>query len=307
MVEIIDFDNKYYSPPGLEGLDKLVLFPDGEYKREKIPNSSVWIFKPDYPYCSEILADDVGCGMAAFALQEIDAKGAADKFCKYLKGKNILGRGNHFVDVCSEIDSDSIDVEYQPHNLLILHTDGKSICPEVPKNFSDAQKRQKIAEEFRLNLGYELAGIIKSKCDVLGNWTHNSVEETNFGTIYRKGAVKVTPEKIHILPAHLGAKIWIYTVDKNNLPPLSSMPHATGRSGPKGEKKVSIDEVRSIRDLVYVPKEISDSSLRTEHSSCYNGFGKIIEKLGSGKLESKENPYIVSIGTATILSYVGKV
>jgi hypothetical protein len=76
------------------------------------------------------------------------------------------------------------------------------------------------------------------------------------------------------------------------------MPHATGRSKPRGEGKVSLEKANSLRDLVYIPEEISNSSLRSEHPSCFNDFNKIINSLGN---------YIVPFGESKILSYVGKV
>ena len=183
---------------------------------------------------------------------------------------------------------------------MLVHSDGKSYDPSVPENLTDAINKQKSAEEFREKLGLELADIIGVNGELIGNWTHNSVEtsEETGKVIYRKGVVKTEPNKLQCLPASLGKELAFYLVDENNLPPHSSMPHATGRSKPRGEGKVSLEQANSLRDLVYIPEGISDSSLRTEHPSCFNDFDKIVTSLGE---------HIILYGQSKILSYVGKV
>jgi len=63
---------------------------------------------------------------------------------------------------------------------------------------------------------------------------------------------------------------------------------------------VSEEDAAFVRKLVYIPDEIENSSLRSEHPSCYNGFDKILTILGQGK-------YIVPVGEMRILSYIGKI
>lgn len=312
MVNIISFENTYYYPSAQlqRGLDTLVRFPDGEFKRDSIPNSTVWVYNPaQHKYNPDILAGDAGCGIAAFFIDEVDPKGAADTIFEKLARKGILGRGNHFVDICSAYESASQDAEPKPpHNILLVHTHGDNRDIRNPTTVREAQKRQQYAEEFREYLGNQLAADIGSKtCRMLGNWTHNSVEETEEGIIYRKGVVKVEPKKLYILPANIGEMILFYTVSDQHplkLPPYSSMPHATGRAGPRGQMKVFLEEVREMRRqtwIPYIPAGISDAALRSEHPSCFNNGESIYRKLGL------ENRFYVSVGECQILSYVGKV
>ncbi|MBU2560737.1 MAG: hypothetical protein KKD17_00415 [Nanoarchaeota archaeon] len=295
-VSLQNYADSYYKVPDLPGLEELVRFPDGEFKRDSIPNSTIWVFnRSGHVFVPHILSDDVGCGIAAFVIGKVDAEKAADKIYRHLKGRGVIGGGNHFVDVCSEIDS--LDINMDAHNILLVHSDGKSYGPGVPKSIAEALSKQKRAEDFRKDLGYELAGLLDVPVSMMGNWTHNSVEDSE-KVIYRKGVVKVEPHKLHVLPAHLAAKILMYTVDESDLPPYSSMPHATGRSGPTGKMKVSSEIAGLLRKQVYIPAGISDSSLRSEHPSCYNGFGRILSRLGN---------HIVPLGECRILGYVGKV
>ncbi len=318
MVNIISFeDTHYYPPPQLrEGLDTLVRFPDGEFKRDSIPNSTVWVYNPaEHRYKPEIFGGDEGCGIAAFFIDEVDPKEAADIIFKKLAGKGILGRGNHFVDICGAYDSASQDAEPKPpHNILLVHTHGDNRDITIPTTIAKAQERERYAEQFREYLGHQLAADIGSKVQgILGNWTHNSVEETEQGIIYRKGIVKVKPMKVHILPESIGAMVLFYTVSDEHpfqMPPYNSMPHATGRAGPRGEMKVSLEEVREMRKqpwIPYIPAGISDTSLRSEHPSCFNNSDKIFERLRYNISERLRETYYIPTGEAQILSYVGKV
>jgi hypothetical protein len=296
-MKIKNYSDNYFSPMNAEGLEELVLFPDGGIRGKNIPNSSVWVFDSNnHKYRKDILANDVGCGMAAFMINAVDYKRASDKIADYLGGKNILGRGNHFVDICSKFAS--LDSKFPNHNVLVIHSDGKSFDNSVPECIEEAKSKVRNAQDFRKKLGYDISKLIGSKCELIGDWPHNSVEIQDGKVIYRTGVIKVCPEKVHIMPAHIGSTILFYTVDKDKLPPYSSMPHATGRCGPRGDFKVDVEKVKDLRDLVYIPETISDSSLRSEHPSCYNNIDKISEKLVG---------YLLPLGEVRILSYIGKV
>ncbi|MEK6920979.1 MAG: hypothetical protein AABX82_03795 [Nanoarchaeota archaeon] len=312
MVNIVSFEDTHYYPPHQlqSGLDTLVRFPDGEFKRDSIPNSTVWVYNAaGHRYKQEILEGDAGCGIAAFFIDEVNPREAADTIFEKLSEKGILGRGNHFVDICSAYDSASQDAKPKPpHNILLVHTHGDNRDTTIPTTIKEAQQRQQYAETFREYLGHQLAANIGSRsCKILGDWTHNSVEETEEGIIYRKGVVKVEPMKVYILPESIGAMVLFYTVADSpplQLPPYLSMPHATGRAGPRGQMKVSLEEVREMRKqpwIPYIPAGISDTALRSEHPSCFNNGDKIFRKLGL------ENKFYVSVGECQILSYVGKV
>lgn len=298
MVELVNLTDRYYHANGaFPGLEKLVLFPGGKAK-QGIPAGSVWVFNGNHSYDSKILHDDVGCGMSAFFLnRDIDPKQSADDIAKYLKGKNVLGRGNHFVDICGAFNP--IEGEYPYHYMLVVHTDGKSIDNKIPETFEQAQERIKSAVELRKDLGNSLAKTIGAKrVELFGDWPHNTVEFSDGKYIYRKGTIKVTPEKVHILPAHLNSSILFYTIHKDDVPILSSMPHATGRKGPISEHKVSVEKARGVRKNIHIPDMISDSSLRSEHPDCFNDMTKIARSLGK---------QIVTLGDTYIAAYVGKI
>lgn len=299
MVKITSFEDTYYYPHQFPELEELVRFPDGEFKRKGIPNSTVWVFNAgNHTYVPEILGRDVGCGMAGFLIPPLDAHQAADLCYEHLQKKKILGRGNHFVDICSSIEMEG--QTHMNHQLLLVHTHGKDNVQ--PRTVQEATSQQKMAAQQRLELGYDLTRVLKVRAALLQDWPHNTIEEDQDKIIYRKGVVKVEAKRPYILPAHLGAKILVYTVSPHSPLPYSSMPHATGRRGSRGAHKVSEERAAEVRKVVYVPQEISSSSLRSEHPSCYNGFDKIFDKL-----LAPDRKYFIPIGETRILSYVGKV
>ena len=302
MVKIYGLEDAFYYPPAnWKDLEVLVRFPDGEYKRETIPNSTIWQFNAvNHAFRPEIHAADIGCGITAFIIPEIDFRVGADIVYHHLRSKRNLGRGNHFVDICSAIDFVYEPERAEPYHLLLLHTHGKG--NKIPQTVGQAIQQQDAVSEERIEIGFDLLKALGTKGGIFGNWPHNTVEETEGKVIYRKGVVKVEPEKLYILPAHLGAKILVYSVNEDKMPPYSSMPHATGRAGPRNAMKVSPEEAAKLRDSVYIPPGISNESLRSEHPSCYNDFNKIFRKL-----LTPECPYFRPLGETQILSYVGKI
>ena len=297
--EIIDYSGHYYYPK-FECLEKLVIFPDGETRKKGIPNSSVWVFSEPHKYEQDILSADAGCGITGFLLPEIDYKQSADIIAEYLQDKGILGRGNHFVDLCSPIISHYGATE---GSIMLVHTDGKYANKSVPSTVDAAITKAKSAIEFRQQLAYDIASMLGVDCHLMVDWTHNFVEKKEGKIIYRKGAIKTFEGKLHILPAHIGRDILVYTVDSQDMPPLESMPHGTGRKLPIYAMKnpefdrIILEELKKLRSQVYIPL-ITDESLRSEAPLCYNDFNNIFEKLVD---------YIVTIGHIDIKAYIGKI
>ncbi len=296
-MNIQSYESTYYRPPSWPGLEQLVRFPDGEFKRATIPNSTIWVFqKENHQFRPEIHAGDIGCGMSAFLTSTLDTKEATDLIADYLKTTGEIGRGNHFVDVCGPIELYH-ENQANDYSLILVHTHGHE--KEIPSTIPQALEFQGRASQARKELGQTLLEKLGVKGEIMADWPHNTLEITpDEKIIYRKGVVKIEPEKLYLLPAHLGAKILVYSVCKGITAPYNSMPHATGRSGPRGNTKVTRIQASLVRKMVYVPNKITDSSLRSEHPSCFNGYDKILNSLGK---------FIYPIGDIEIRGYVGKV
>lgn len=298
MIKVTAFEPTYFRPPAFAGLEEVVVFPDGETKRENIPNGSVWVFNArQHRFVPDIHGADIGCGMTAFKIPEVDHRQAANLIYQRLAGTGIIGRGNHFVDICSGIQA-VYSGEESDYRVLLIHTHGKDTS--VPENLQQALAKQAAAARSRMELGEELMELLEVEGKLLGEWPHNTIEEKGDKILYRKGTVKVEPDKSHVLPAHLAAHILVYTIKAENRPPYDSFPHATGRRGKRGETKVTAEQAAGLRKFVYIPEGIADSSLRTEHSSCYNGYDRIFRAM-------RKQDFFLPVGQMEILSYVGKI
>lgn len=294
MVDVLNFNEFYFNPDCFEGLEEVVIFPDGEHKYHsgvRIPNSSVWRFG-DAPYHQQILGLDVGCGIAGWLILGVDVPGAMDAIADHLKGTGVLGRGNHFVELLEGISS-----KPETH-ILLIHSNGRIRRRRAFESYDAAATAMVEAENSRAELGCEIIDLLGTNGEMIGNWTHNSVERSESGFIYRKGAVKVQLGKLHVLPAHLGADVYFYVPDPDSMPPLDSLPHGTGRLAGRGALKVDLDQVKALREMVYIPDCIRDTSLRTEHPSCFNGYSGIFKHL---------HGHVIGIRSSRILGYVGKI
>ncbi|MBE0564496.1 MAG: hypothetical protein IH621_00945 [Krumholzibacteria bacterium] len=294
MIKTTNYNHFHYQPGDLPGLRELVIFPDGEFKPrsdEPIPNSSVWLFG-GAPYVPRILAGDAGCGIAGWTLAELEVPAAMDAIARHLKGSGALGRGNHFVDLLEGFG------DAPGTQILLIHSDGKRRDRTVPRTHAAARAKIAAAEAARVELGDELLHLLNVRGTLLGNWTHNAVDETGDGHLYRKGAVAAPPGRLLVLPAHLGERVLFYRINAEDLPPLESMPHGTGRAGARGALKVDEEKAREVRELVHIPALVADASLRTEHPSCFNGFEGIRGHLGR---------HLIEVESLRILGYVGKI
>ncbi|MAG77942.1 hypothetical protein CL616_01105 [archaeon] len=290
MVEIINYGDFYDIGrfQGVPGLESVVLFPNAEFNRDFV-NSSVLSFdSKDHEYRSEILGNDVGCGITCFAIQPINVEYAADKISDFISQSSILGRGNHFIDVCGGF-SDS-------HYFILIHSDGKAAFDlDLPESVDEAQRRVVQASNFRIDLAQKIGQVIDRNMEWVEDWPHNRVDFEDGKFVYRKGAIKVKPKGLYVLPANAEAPVLFYSLSDSFDIPTNSMPHGTGRKAPRSLLKATDEEVQEFRKEVYVPEIIPSSSLRGEHPLCYNDFDIILNKFFN---------QIVPIGELPVLAYI---
>ena len=282
-----------------EGLEEVVLFPGAD--SEPIPNGSAWIFAEQASYEPEILENDVGCGMSAFYIERLDdekRQRAADAAARIIQETGAFGRGNHFVDFCTDLTFIEQETD-SDLDILLIHSD-MSADKRSPATLEDAQARTRTASERRYDLAERIARAgAFTLYESMGDWPHSTIEVRGDGKhVYRKGLVRAEENRLYALPAGIGQPIILYTLHSGRTPPAHSMPHATGRSGRRGATKVSIEHAREIRESVYVPQTIRDASLRTEHPSCFASFDAIFEHLSR---------YMVPQGEMRIAAYIGKI
>lgn len=230
---------------------------------------------------------DVGCGIAVvrstLTLADIETeefRRTWSALCDDLaanrnKGLGDLGSGNHFLDaVCSYTD-ESI--------CFVVHTGSRAESGIVdhlvdsPARFDTEFERVKgwardnraaVLEQVRRRFGAfrELyPGIAVLDRD------HNHFEELDAGVLIRKGAQRVRPGELALVPSNLLDDMVIVRATAQVSETLNCLPHGTGRTMSRSDaKKAAADfDFGEMRRRIIIPDRIEDASLRTEAPICY--------------------------------------
>ena len=149
----------------------------------------------------------------------------------------------------------------------------------MSSSLKEAFERQKYASEFRKETGGDIAKTLGVSFEIISDMPHNTVYYEDGFTVYRKGAVRCNSDNIYFLPAHLGAKVMAYTI--NDTLPMQTMPHGTGRSMPRSEiKELAMQrDIDYLKSIVYLPKNMNDSSLKDMIPEAFNNYDQIIRNM----------------------------
>lgn len=174
--KILNMGDSYFYPPShlLQNLSSVIIFDENVKKRE-IPSGSVWHFK-DFDYRSDILKDDVGCGimMGLTKTKDVPLDDVIEAAEDYK-----LGGGNHFLNYGS-YDS---KLDY-----FLLHTD-LNADKKTPDTLNSALERISDARNKRQEIIMGIAHKLKVDIEIFDDWVHNDVNVTDFGIAYLKGVV----------------------------------------------------------------------------------------------------------------------
>ncbi|HYD01573.1 MAG TPA: RtcB family protein [Phycisphaerales bacterium] len=111
---------------------------------------------------------------------------------------------------------------------------------------------------------------------------HNHFEETDAGVVIRKGAQRVRPGELALIPSNLLDEMAVVRAKLAVTDHLMCLPHGTGRAVSRSEAK-RLDTAGSLAELrarVFIPDSIEDSSLRTETPECYRTLAPALERIG---------------------------
>lgn len=173
--KIINMGDQFFYPPKylLNQLGYTIIFSENTMKRD-IPSGSIWHYK-NFEYKSEILRDDVGCGMALFLIEKGISK---NDWISVLKNHSI-GSGNHFINIGS-YDKNK--------DYFLLHTDlNKEV--RIPKNINEALRQISISKEKREELTDIIMKEIDARYILFDDWVHNDINIEEDRITYLKGIV----------------------------------------------------------------------------------------------------------------------
>lgn len=292
-ISTVELNEKYskFDPYALEkfGLQKIILLPDFSPGRSYLPVGTVSLFSHEsHTLTPNFLGRDIGCGISLFeadvSSRELDLQQLVDHLDRSLiEDRNIeFTIGNHFVDFCE-------DVEGQLY--FVVHAGFKQYGMFVVKHgFTGEEYLFKMHESIgkaannRLMLGAKVFEALNMDYipPVLDK-PHNTAEILKKGILYRKGAVKLLPGELSILPSNLLHPILIVKGEKKISNLEYSFCHGTGREKPLEEifqKTINYDSLRNIVKMPsMMPNNVLKKLLPTEYKnflSFYHIFSKYI-------------------------------
>lgn len=295
----------------LKVASRIISLPDTCPGKSPLPTGTAFLTR-DAAWRRFALSD-VGCGMAVvrtrFAAADVASPGFRrlwDDLCDALAerrnmGLGDLGSGNHFLDAAASHTDGSV--------CLVVHTGSRKESGlvddlvEQPRKFDTEfarirtwarDNRAAVLDITERHLGRFLpltAGLDRLDRD------HNHFEELDAGMLVRKGVQRVAPGELAIIPSHLLDDMAIVRATPEVASILNCLPHGTGRTMSRSDAKKVLFDFDAMREKVYIPAHIADSSLRTEAPSCYRSLDDGLECM---------KPYIEIVERLTPVAYIGQ-
>ena len=263
--------------------EKVIFFPDVNTGKAPLPTGTVVFTKQEN--WRKFALSDCGCGMllakSNIKKEEFKTK-LWDKIYFDLKAnKNKLGdlgSGNHFLDALESYESGD-DYVY-----FLIHTGSRNESKSV-EDLVD------LAEEFDDTFG-EVCQWAKNNrlaiLDIVGKYfgaqeiildrDHNNFELVSGGVIIRKGAVKVNPGELAVLPSNLDDDVVLVRATDKVADTYNSLNHGTGRTMSRSQAKEYAKnyDYQALRKSIYIPEMISDASIKTEAPFCYRNLDECL-------------------------------
>ncbi len=274
--------------------EKVVFFPDACPGKSPLPTGTAVITRQaDW---RRLAVSDCGCGMRLVrtALTPGDlSQDSWDELAEALRrnkgGLGDLGGGNHFLDALAPFSDDRVH--------LLIHTGSRAESGHVdglvedPDAFDSAFARVVgWAAENRAAI-HAAAQSVLGPLELVLDLPHNTCERLDGGgAIIRKGAVRVEPGALNVIPSHMTGEIALVRATPRVTESLHSSSHGTGRTMSRADCKPLGDafDFSALRKRVLFPIGLQDSSLRTEGPYAYRdleaclglleGFVEVVER-----------------------------
>jgi len=310
-MELINISNKNLQAPHLEkeGLEKLIILPDYCPGKGRLPVGSIAIYDSSRHILNvAYLGPDIGCGfrLAKFIdpLDDVERSSyrLASQLKKVKKGLGSLGRGSHFINFY-KVDNSELPELNQGDFVVLIHTGsrekGKSVFEQKltgQEYFKAYKEALKFAAQNRETILKQVESSTENFTQTLYDLSHNTIDQKRGKIIYRKGAARVGPGEIGIIPSYIGGKL-ILVKAKNSIRELAnSMCHGTGRKLSRSESKKLEFDSKELRRNIVIPNTISDAGLKTEAPHCYRTIEEILPQI---------KDYVSVVAELNPLSYVG--
>lgn len=288
-------------PHGLRA-EKVVFLPDACPGKSLLPTgTAVFTRQKDW---RRFAVSDCGCGMrlvrsrlkpGELSVAAWDA--VADALANNKGRLGDLGGGNHFLDAL---------VPYTDERLyFLIHTGSRAESGLVdglvdsPQAFDREFERVVAwASENRAQVQGAIAAVL-GPLELVLDLPHNTFESLpNGGVLIRKGAVRVEPGALNIIPSHMVGDVALVRGTPRVAESLCSLSHGTGRSMSRSACKPLAEsyDFAGMRKKIMVPARVQDASLRTDGPFAYRDLDDCLALLAG---------YVEEVERFSVVAYMG--
>ncbi len=260
-------------PSGLNA-EEIIFFPDACPGKSPLPTGTV--VKTKQEDWRKFAVSDCGCGMllAKSKLKKSDFDEAKWDLIyqdlKKNKGKlGDLGSGNHFLDAVESYHDDSL--------YFLIHTGSRNESKLVdhlidePHHFDS--KFLEVCDWAEANRSAVLSIVEKhfGETEIVLDKNHNHFEIQEDSVIIRKGASKLNPGELTVIPSNMIGDIVLVRGTTKVSEVYNSMCHGTGRTMSRSEAKLHSKkyDYDKLREQIYIPMQIGNESIKTDAPFCY--------------------------------------
>jgi len=280
-------------PHGLRA-EKIVFLPDACPGKSPLPTGTAMLtHQEDW---RQFAVSDCGCGMrlvrSPLKTDELTARewnAVADILILNKGGLGDLGGGNHFLDALIPYSDDRLH--------FLIHTGSRAESGLVDEFVDSPQTFDREFERVVQWAADNRAAVQEAVERVLGplelvlDLPHNTFEKLpDGGTIIRKGAVRVEPGELNIIPSHMVGDVALVRGTPKVNDALCSLSHGTGRAMSRSNCKPLAEtyDFKGMRDQILIPERVQDASLRTDGPFAYrnlddclallDGYTEVVER-----------------------------
>lgn len=270
-------------------MKELYFLPDYSESNGKLPVGTVAVYeKSSHKINPEYIGSDIGCGMllAKFTKKLEKLYKLANDISTDLHFKETdlgsLGGGNHFVTIYKIKNSKSEKFK-SDENLVLIHGGSRTYGIDMYEEgfsgkdyFIEQKKIIDYAKNNRLHILEIVKKFGKIDMEIILDKYHNFVEENDSNEIiYRKGAVKVMPDELSILPSSMSDEALLVKAGQKVSEIKYSLPHATGRKLSRSEARRRLIFLNGMPDNIFIPAFMTAEYLATELPQCYRKIDEV--------------------------------
>ncbi len=273
-------------PPALNA-EKVVFLPDACPGKAPLPTGTATLLRrADW---RRFAISDCGCGMRLLRSETTCAdltlerwERVADTLRSNKGSIGDLGGGNHFLDALEPYAGEQLH--------FLIHTGSRSesglVDELVDQPAAFDREFSRIVSWARDNWAAVQQALETEfgALELVLDLPHNTYEVlADDGVIIRKGAVRVEPGQLNVIPSHMAGDVALVRATDAVQDTLLSMSHGTGRTMSRSSSKGFADEFDfgALRRRVLIPRRIRDSSLRGDGPYAYRDLDDCLRLLAA--------------------------